>query len=359
MDYENEQMGKMPDQSEKWPEGGLEDVPCCPICDTSERRLLYSGLTDRIFFCAPGEWSLYQCRGCGAGYLDPRPTPDTINIAYQGYYTHASPQKTASQAPGLVHRLESFLVNSYWKYYYGHKLQPVPVMAALLMRRISRFRNILDRNARYLPPAIAGGRLLDVGFGGGHFLNFASKQGWRVAGVDTDPVVVANARARGMDVREGGVEAFEDQPESFDVVTMSHVIEHAHEPKKMLRQAFRLLKPKGHLYLETPNIEAAGHKEFGEYWRGLEPPRHLTVFSWAGLENLLARIGFDIIRQPCAPNIYPKLAAKSRAIMHGQDPEKEEEKRDPGRPGIIFVKMKRVGHYRNCEFVTLTARKPG
>jgi len=136
------------------------------------------------------------------------------------------------------------------------------------------------------------------------------------------------------------------------------VIEHVHDPKSALRQSFRLLKPNGKLYLETPNIESVGHKEFGENWRALEPPRHLTIFSWAALENFLAQLGFDILRHPCAPDIYPKVEAKSLSLKHGKDPEKEEKRENTANPGIVFVKTKRINNYRDCEFIMLTARKP-
>src|SRR6516162_1065225 len=71
-----------------WPEGGLENVPQCPICGRVERRVLHRNLRDRVFGCAPGEWELQQCSGCGSGYLDPRPTAATIALAYTTYCTH-------------------------------------------------------------------------------------------------------------------------------------------------------------------------------------------------------------------------------------------------------------------------------
>jgi len=54
---------------EAWPKDGLESVSRCPVCNSDKRELLYDRLTDRVFFCAPGEWSLYKCCNCGCGYL--------------------------------------------------------------------------------------------------------------------------------------------------------------------------------------------------------------------------------------------------------------------------------------------------
>ncbi len=48
---------------EPWPADELEAVDCCPLCGCAERITLHRDLTDRIFFCAPGRWHLYRCRG--------------------------------------------------------------------------------------------------------------------------------------------------------------------------------------------------------------------------------------------------------------------------------------------------------
>jgi len=69
--------------TEKWLLYGLEYINKCPVCHSTERNLLYEGLTDCVFFCAPGEWTLYRCQKCCSAYFDPRPTPDTIGLAYK------------------------------------------------------------------------------------------------------------------------------------------------------------------------------------------------------------------------------------------------------------------------------------
>jgi len=70
------------------PSEGLERVGCCPICGDQGPELWYEGLTDRVFFCAPGRWRLYACPTCTCAYLDPRPKADTLPMAYRSYHTH-------------------------------------------------------------------------------------------------------------------------------------------------------------------------------------------------------------------------------------------------------------------------------
>jgi len=65
-----------------------------------------------------------------------------------------------------------------------------------------------------------------------------------------------------------------------------------HEPIAALQEIHRLLKPGGLFWLATPNMDAPGHLHFGPDWRGLEPPRHLVLFSAKALSLALQRTGF-------------------------------------------------------------------
>lgn len=69
-----------------------------------------------------------------------------------------------------------------------------------------------------LQSARKGGRLLDVGCGGGGFLSSMSELGWSVCGVDPDPVAVENAVRRGLNARIGLLEADTFESDSFDAI---------------------------------------------------------------------------------------------------------------------------------------------
>lgn len=345
-------------ESSDWPRDGLERVPNCPACGSSERHIFYEGLTDWVFFCAPGNWSLYQCRGCRSAYLDPRPSLDTIHLAYQTYYTHISPKRRPAEDLKPLRWYMRAQANGYSNHRYGGTLRPSSVLGPLTMRLLPHYRRKVDREFRYLPRASPGFRLLDVGFGSGTFLYLAEQAGWVVSGVDTDPVTVENARRRGLDVRRGGIDAYGDQCGEFDAITMNHVIEHVHYPQEFLRSAYSLLKPGGCLYLETPNIEALGRKEFGKYWRGLEPPRHLTIFSWAALEEMLRVLGFQRIKRYRCTDVYPSISIRSRAIRDGKAP-------DEYNPSNLEIQLKGLINgmrsrlsVRNTEYITLMTYKP-
>ena len=343
---------------EDWPAEGLESVAACPVCASQHRRVLYTGLRDRIFFCAPGEWTLHECTGCGSAYLDPRPTPETIHLAYQTYYTHQETKRLPMQKLHGLSRVQRLMANGYRNWRFGTAFEPASVLGVLVAFLLPGKRAMLDREFRHLPPAPHGGRLLDVGFGDGGFLENARAAGWDVVGVDPDPAVVANARQRGLNVYQGSLETLDGQDGRFDVITMSHVIEHVHDPRATLQQAYRLLKPGGMLWLETPNIASLGNARFGRHWRGLEPPRHLVIFNWKSLAAMLDMVGFEAVRPHSQFHLYSSQAAASEAIETGVDPYAEHRIALRHRIGGVIVGLVLRVRPHKSEFITLTASKP-
>lgn len=346
------------DTKQDWPRDGLESVPRCPACGSNRRRLLYSEMTDRVFFCAPGRWKLYTCEACRSAYLDPRPSPASIGLAYQTYYTHSRKQRQETEALRGLRRFVRALANGYRNHRYGSDFRPASRFGRVLIPMLLPYRRALDGELRYLPPFRPGARLLDVGFGNAAFLDIARRVGWRVAGVDPDPKVVEVAQREGFEVFEGGIEAIAGTVGEFDAITLNHVIEHVHEPLFVLRQAFSLLKPGGCLYVDTPNVEAAGHRKYREHWRGLEVPRHLVLFSAGALRALLSEAGFGTIEQHCHSEILSGLSGSSQAIAEGRDPY------DP-RPSSLsrlarsaLSEVATIFDKSQSEFITLMAHKP-
>lgn len=305
-----------------WPQNGLENVGKCPICGSVAREILHKELDDQVFFCAPGKWTMYRCMACGSGYLDPRPTPETIGLAYRQYFTHA-PSRLAPEELDVARRVRRALANGYRNARFGTNSQPSNVLGAWLLRCMPGQRAALDHEARCLRRAEPGATLMDVGSGNGEFLAFAAKMGWKAEGVDFDPRAVEVARQRGLVVHQGGIETLGNRSECYDVITLSHVIEHVHDPVGLLRNCFRLLRPDGRLWLETPNLESTGHALYGRNWRGLEPPRHLVLFNWASLIAALTRSGFVKVTSMPLPPLAHGIYSASEAVAHRRDPSRK------------------------------------
>ncbi|MFW5453802.1 class I SAM-dependent methyltransferase [Thioalkalivibrio sulfidiphilus] len=189
----------------EWPAEGLERVDSCPVCRCDQRNQLYTGLTDRVFRCAPGRWSLYQCEGCQSAYLDPRPTPDAIGLAYSTYYTHEVNSREEAEHLSWPRRIRRILANGYRNHRFGTNIQPASWFGMFAAWLLPSMRETLHGEFRHMPRADRGPRLLDVGCGNGSFLRVARAAGWHVVGVDFDPNAVKTARSQGLDVREGGL----------------------------------------------------------------------------------------------------------------------------------------------------------
>ena len=290
----------------QWPAGSLENVPNCPVCVSSRRQLAYAGLTDQVFHCAPGQWNLFRCEGCGSAYLDPRPTLATIGLAYSNYYTHT---QTGSVKPGAVSWWRQRRIsqrNHYLNKYYGYDLKPA---AQFIFFMSGGRRRRFDRYAGYLRFPGPGARLLDIGCGNGSFLWQMRSLGWEVCGVEPDPKSAEPARAAGLEVR---AELLPQQPwpeGHFDAITMFHVVEHLYDPVHTLIDCCKLLKPGGQLVIATPNYGAIGREFFGCDWRGLEIPRHLVLFTEKSLWEAMERSGFAVSR-PARPSLNARAMFK-------------------------------------------------
>ncbi len=237
----------------------------CILCG-NEGRLLYSGLKDRLGN-DDREWSFLRCakEDCGLIWLAPRPGPEEVEELYpENYYTHEITRETV-----------------------GRKL--------IQKAKKSRIGKALGFYA-YLH-GVAPGRLLDVGCGSGYYLNEMRELGWRVEGLDPDEHAVRVAQEiYGLKVNLGTLEDIRLESDSFDVITVNHVLEHVLDPVQLIQECNRILKPNGLLLVSTPNYDSLGHRIFRDRWLSLDVPRHLYLFSEKNLKEMARSCGFGEIK---------------------------------------------------------------
>jgi SAM-dependent methyltransferase len=139
-----------------------------------------------------------------------------------------------------------------------------------------------------------GGALLDVGCSSGAFLSTMKGQSWTLYGIEIDPEQAGRAEAKsGAQVFTGDLLAASFAAESFDAITMFHVLEHFDRPRERMAKIFNWLKPGGVVYLGLPNIGSWEAQVFRTYWFGLELPRHFYHYSPDSLRTLLFSAGFQ------------------------------------------------------------------
>ena len=139
--------------------------------------------------------------------------------------------------------------------------------------------------------------MCDVGFGSGEAMSAFKQAGYDVVGIEPDPAVRTLASRVG-EVFEGTAE---DPPKAvagreFDVVLLSHVLEHCTDPAAALRNVKRLLAPRGTAIVEAPNNAALGFELYGPGWFFADIPRHLQFFTEGSLRKALAAVGLRVTR---------------------------------------------------------------
>ena len=268
----------------------------CPVCLNPASAPALKG-TDFLFETTSKTFTLDSCTACRSLFLNPMPGSAEIEVFYPAQYWWNQ------NRPGLLKRAES------------------------VYRRMA-----LRGHLSFVTKAAGKGRsltLLDVGCGSGTLLGLLKQRGFRVTGVDLSEEAARVAQEEnGVRVVTGSLlqAAFSD--ESFDFVTLFHVMEHVPNPREVLAEAFRILRPRGALILQVPNIDSWQFKVFGARWYGLDIPRHVVDYTGPAILNLLVECGFSPHRvrhfnlRDNAPalvsSLFPSLDPVSRAVRQAK-----------------------------------------
>ena len=135
------------------------------------------------------------------------------------------------------------------------------------------------------------GRILDIGAGTGDFLLEAKNQNWDILGIE--PNDKAKGIALGKGIKFGDtIERLESN--SFDVITMWHVLEHVPDVEHQVAELKRLLKPSGTIIIAVPNFKSYDANHYKEFWAAYDVPRHLWHFSKTAIEKLFDKQNMNL-----------------------------------------------------------------
>jgi SAM-dependent methyltransferase len=198
--------------------------------------------------------------------------------------------------------------------------------------------------------------LLDIGCGNGRFLNNAKRLGYDPWGVEPDPKACNEARKESNSVIHGTVDDVDELKYKFDVITISHVIEHTYDIDSVISKCNKLLNENGILFIEYPNPDSLCCNFFRGNWRGLEAPRHITLPSLISINSMLEKNGFKITHHHSSIGVFSYMLQQSLLL-----------KRKSEVSVSIFESLKIIGmmlknnfllsskNYH--EFISITAKK--
>ncbi len=233
----------------------------CPICEKKNFQLRYSKDGFRIV----------KCRDCGLILVNPRLNQGEITKRYNKNY-YIRPKNPPKSLLGYDNYPERFISGK-------EKLKN-----QLILQKIADFKP-------------QPGRLLDVGAATGFFVRDAQKSGWQVEGVEISSWASKYGQQKlKVKIKQGQLKEQKYPRSSFDAVTMTDFLEHVQNPNQEIKEAHRILKPKGILYLETLNFAGwFNQKIIGKNYVHMAPSLHLTYFGQKQLVRLLTKNSFKIL----------------------------------------------------------------
>lgn len=225
----------------------------CPICGG-------------VPFAADPDWSrkgatVLGCPNCRARRPDPLPSAQELERFYSGPgYTEG----TYVTLPGLAER------RARW---FDHQLAVAETLGTDIRR------------------------MLDVGASRGTALRAGLRRGWSVEGLEPDRTAAeAVARSLGVPVHVGSAPEGLRGLGEYDLVLLTHVLEHVLDPVALVREIARHVRPGGLLMVRTPNASSPMARFGRQNWAWFCPPIHLWYFENATLDHLAASEQFARVR---------------------------------------------------------------
>ena len=240
----------------------LETLISCPFCEKTELSVFK---TVKDYTVSGESFTLSRCNSCGLIFTNPRPDKNSIGGYYQSedYISHTNSKK------GILNNTYQ-LVRKY-----------------SINKKYSLIRNFSGEDSTR--------SLLDIGCGTGEFLAYCKENGFKFIGIEPSE----SARKLAKENHDLAVfdlpELAAIESETFDVITMWHVLEHVHDLNPTIQTVKRLLKPGGYYFVAVPNPESFDAGKYGSQWAAFDVPRHLFHFAPATMKKIMIASGLQYI----------------------------------------------------------------
>ncbi len=232
----------------------------CPACGSADIALVLKVKDNTV---TQEQFEIWQCNNCTLRFTQNVPNKNHISDYYKSsdYISHSNTKK------GFINKL-----------YHSVRLITLNSKKNLVRKHTYKSK----------------GNLLDIGAGTGAFASVMKKNGWNVTALEPDEAARANAKNEFDIELQPADDLFKLRNESFDAITLWHVLEHVHDLHEYINQFFSLLKKDGILIIAVPNYTSYEASEYKIAWAAYDVPRHLYHFSPKSMKLLLNKHHFKL-----------------------------------------------------------------
>ncbi len=237
----------------------LRNIEKCPICRGESQQEFIEAEDHNV----SNDWfKIVECVACSFRFTNPIPTEETIGDYYksENYVSHSGTKK------GFVNR----------------------VYHIVRSRAIKQKENLAAKYSKEKT-------ILDIGCGTGDFLGYCKSQNWKTLGLEPDQ------SARKIALESNAIEAkvlnhlYEIEENTFDVISMWHVLEHVYNLNDDIEQYRKILKKDGTLIVAVPNCSSKDADHYKSTWAAYDLPIHLYHFRPDNMKQLFSKHGMEVV----------------------------------------------------------------
>ena len=237
----------------------LVNIEKCPICGGESHRNFVEAEDHNV---SKDRFNIVECNDCSFRFTNPIPSEGTIGDYYksENYVSHSGTKK------GFINR----------------------VYHVVRSRAIRQKEKLASKHS-------TAKNILDIGCGTGDFLAYCKSLNWNALGLEPDE------SARKIAIESNLIEAkplnhlYAVEENTFDVISMWHVLEHVYNLNDDIEQYKKILKQDGVLIVAVPNCSSKDAEHYGANWAAYDLPIHLYHFRPNNMKKLFSNHGMEVV----------------------------------------------------------------